>query len=54
MNDEKPSAGLLAFQEILHVPAVQLTGKEDVKKLFRNGKDRLLVITAHRWLVGLP
>lgn len=54
ISDESPSASLLAFQDSLNIPAIQLVKKEGVKKIFKNGKNNVLVITAHQWLALLP
>lgn len=54
LSDESPAANLLAFQNILNIPAVQLVKKEGVKKIYKNGKKNCLVVTAHRWLSSLP
>ena len=54
LSDEAPAANLLTFQDQLNVPAVQLIRKEGVKKIYRNGKNSVLVVTAHRWLSTLP
>jgi uncharacterized protein len=54
LSDEKPAANLISFQKDLNVPAVQLVKKEGVKKVYRNDRNNILVITAHRWLSALP
>ena len=54
LSDDVPAANLLAFQDILKIPAVQLVKKEGVKKVYKNGKNNVLVVTAHRWLSTLP
>ena len=54
LSDEAPAANLLTFQNYLNVPAVQLVGKEGVKRIYQNGKNSVLVVTAHRWLSTLP
>jgi uncharacterized protein len=54
LSDENPAANLISFQKDLNVPAVQLVKKEGVKKIYRNGENNVLVITAHRWLSALP
>jgi len=53
-SDETPAKALLKFQNILHVPAVQLVNKEKVFRSFKNGDDKILIVTAHRWLSSLP
>lgn len=54
LAEENPSAALKGFQTALNVPAIQLVRKDGVKKLFKNGKHPILVVTAHRWLSSLP
>ncbi|MBI5024524.1 MAG: ATP-binding protein [Candidatus Omnitrophica bacterium] len=54
LSDEAPAANLRAFQNLLNIPAVQLIKKEGVKKVYKNGKNDILVVTAHRWLSSLP
>jgi len=54
LSDETPAASLMAFQNFLNIPAVQLVKKEGVKKIYKNGKNDVLVMTAHRWLSALP
>lgn len=54
LSDDKPAANLFAFQKYFNIPAVQLVKKEGVKKVYNNGKDSVLVVTAHRWLSTLP
>ncbi|MBF0253617.1 MAG: ATP-binding protein [Candidatus Omnitrophica bacterium] len=54
LADETPAANLRMFQDRLNVPAIQLVKKEGVKKIYKNGKNSILVITAHRWLSSLP
>lgn len=54
LSEENPSTSLINFQKILDIPAVQLVRKENVKKFYHNGKNDILVVTAHRWLSQLP
>ena len=54
LSEGAPAANLLSFQNIFNIPAVQLIKKEGVKKIYRNGKNNVLVVTAHRWLSSLP
>ncbi len=54
LSDETPGASLIAFQQQLHIPAVQLVKTEGIKKIHRNGADTILTVTAHRWLASLP
>ena len=54
LSDDTPAASLLVFQKYLEIPAVQLVKKEGVKKIYKNGKNSVLAVTAHRWLSTLP
>ncbi len=53
-SDDKPSASIIKFQDILNIPAVQLVKKDNIKKIYKNKNNNILVITAHRWLSALP
>ncbi|MCK5595267.1 ATP-binding protein, partial [bacterium] len=53
-SDEAVSKSLLNFQNILDVPAVQLVNSENTYRYFKNGKNNVLIITAHQWLSSLP
>lgn len=54
LSDDTPGKSLLNFQNVLNIPAVQLVNKEDTFKYIRNGHQKVLVVTAHRWLSSLP
>ncbi len=54
LSEESPSVSLRRFQQVLHIPAVQLIRKEGVYQSGGSGADRMLIITAHRWLSSLP
>ena len=54
LSDDRPAANLIAFQNALDIPAVQLIKKEGVKRVYKNGKNNVLVVTAHTWLSSLP
>lgn len=54
LSDDSVSANLVKFQNMLGVPAVQLVGKKGVFKYKENGKNRILVVSAHSWLSSLP
>ncbi|MEK6795934.1 MAG: ATP-binding protein [Spirochaetota bacterium] len=54
MNDESPSKSLLHFQKVLDIPAVQLTRRDNIRKIIRTGGNDTLVVSAHRWLSSLP
>jgi hypothetical protein len=48
--DESANKNLLFFQNQLHVPALQLVQKENIYKKMKTGNDRLMILTAYRWL----
>lgn len=54
MADEHPAKSLRKFQDIFHIPAVQLVNKEGICKLVSNNDLKIMVITAHHWLSLLP
>ena len=54
VSDGTPPASLKAFQDVLNIPAVVLVKDEGVKRFFKNGKNSILVTTAHHWLSSLP
>jgi predicted AAA+ superfamily ATPase len=54
LSDDAPAASLLDFQKLFNVPAVQLIKKDGVNKVYKNGRNSILVVTAHRWLSTLP
>ncbi len=53
-TDKQPSAVLRKFQQILNVPAVQLTNEGEGYRLFANGEQKIVVAPAWLWLAGLP
>ena len=53
-SEDAPAKSLINFQNILNVPAIQLVNKEGVFKYIKNNKNKILIITAHRWLSSLP
>lgn len=54
LSDEVPAKSLRKFQNILNVPAIQLINKEDVCKIISNENQKILIISASRWLSILP
>ncbi|MFQ5456089.1 MAG: ATP-binding protein [Nitrospirota bacterium] len=54
MFDEQPSKSLKIFQNILNIPAVQLTTEGDSFQLISNEKNRILITPAYQWLSQLP
>lgn len=53
-SDESIPKGLFKFQNALDVPAVQLVNKPGVYRSISSGRHKVLVVTASRWLAGLP
>lgn len=53
-SEDSPSPVLLKFQRRFNVPAVQLVEKKETFRLVPNGKNEILVASAHRWCSGLP
>ncbi len=53
-NDTQISRALLKFQSQLNVPAIQLVNKNDTCKIIKNEAQKVLVVSAHRWLAELP
>ncbi len=54
LSDANISRSLVKFQNRLHIPAVQLVDKKNIGKLITNGNNKILVISANRWLARLP
>jgi len=54
LSEEGASKALLKFQTLLDVPAVQLVNKPGVNRIISNGRRKVRVVTASRWLAGLP
>jgi predicted AAA+ superfamily ATPase len=54
LSDDEASRSLVKFQPQLKVPAVQLVNKPDICKLLSNDQQKILVVSASRWLAGLP
>ncbi|MFN7170781.1 MAG: hypothetical protein ACK4NT_06070, partial [Candidatus Omnitrophota bacterium] len=54
LSEENVSKSLLNFQRRLNIHAVQLVNKENIFRYIKNEKNKILVITAHRWLSSLP
>ena len=53
-SEESVSKGLLKFQGTLDIPAVQLVNKPGVYRSISTGRHKVLIVTASRWLAGLP
>lgn len=54
LSEENVSKSLLNFQRRLNIPAVQLVNKENIFRYIKNENNKVLVVTAHRWLSSLP
>ena len=54
LGEEEPSKALRSFQNVFHVPAVQVINKSGIQKIFSNGPDKIMIMTAADWLAGLP
>lgn len=52
-EDEVPRS-LRKIQGMLNIPAIQLVNRSDVHKRLSNGSSEILVVSAARWLAGLP
>ena len=53
-SDSTAGKPLKKFQNIMTIPAIQLINKKDVCKLVSNESQKILIISAHRWLSLLP
>jgi hypothetical protein len=49
-SDDRPSASIIDFHDILNIPAVQLLKEDNIKKVYKNKRNHILAVTAHRWL----
>ena len=54
LSDENISKNLIKFQNKLDVPAIQLVNKKHIGRIVTNQKNRILVMSAPRWLSFLP
>jgi len=54
LSNESPSKSLKKFQNMLHIQAIQLVNKNNVCKIISNGEQKILVVSADRWLAMLP
>lgn len=54
LSDENISKNLIKFQNKLDVPAIQLVNKKHIGRIVTNQKNKILVISAPRWLSFLP
>ena len=54
LSDTQPSKPLMAFQNYLQIPAIQLTLNAGGFRIIPNGANRILVAPAWQWLAELP
>jgi len=54
LSSDRPSQSILKFQDILNIPAIQLVKKDNIKKIYKNKNNNILVVTSHKWLSALP
>ena len=54
LSEKQPAKALIAFQNMLGVPAVQLNDTGDSFQMIPNGQARILVAPAYHWLAELP
>jgi hypothetical protein len=54
LSDAQPAKPLLAFQNRLGVPAVQLIDAGDGYRVINNGAHKILIAPARQWLAQLP
>jgi len=54
LAEKEPSFGLKKFQQMLNIPAVQLTNEGATFRVFSNGPNKILVAPAYQWLSSLP
>ncbi len=50
LSETAISPHLIKFQNILHIPAIQLVNQKNVARKIRNGPDTILVASASNWL----
>jgi hypothetical protein len=53
VGDSNPTKSVFKFQNILNVPAVMLTKSANVENLIKNDKNKILVISADRYISSL-
>lgn len=54
LSDDNPGKSLIKFQNMLEIPAVQLVDKPGICKKISNKTNKILIISADRWLPILP
>ena len=53
-NDVNPTPSLIKFQNILNVPSIQLVNKKEIYRIQSYQQNKILIITASKWLSALP
>jgi hypothetical protein len=53
LSETEISPNLIYFQNLLNVPAVQLVDRPGIARIIKNDKEKVLVVSADRWLFGL-
>jgi len=54
LEETEPAAALLKMKKLFHVPAVQLVNKPGVSRQVTRDDEKILVVSADRWLSSLP
>jgi hypothetical protein len=54
LSDTQPAKSLIAFQNNLRIPAVQLTMDGKGYRIIPNGDNKILIAPAWQWLAELP
>ena len=54
LGDTEPAAALLKMKKIFQVPAVQLVNKPGISRHLTRDDEKILVVSADRWLSSLP
>jgi uncharacterized protein len=54
LSDTQPAKSLIAFQNNLRIPAVQLTLNGEGYRIIPNGENKILIAPAWQWLAELP
>lgn len=54
LSEEQTAKSLIAFQNALGIPAVQLVERADGYRIIKNGANKILIAPAGQWLSQLP
>jgi len=54
LEETEPAPALLKIKKLFQVPAVQLVNKPGISRLLTRDDERILVVSADRWLTSLP